>query len=65
MPSVQRLDENPARAGNEDTSCPNVKDFAININTVLTPQLAELINGYSDHESGAAVFIGSKTETAL
>ena len=75
---VQRLDENPARAGNEDASRPNAKDFAIdllNLNTVLTPQLAELINGSvainstafedTDPESGAAVFIGSKTETAL
>ena len=47
----------------------------LNINTVLTPQLAELINGStainstafedSDPESGIAVFIESKTETAL
>jgi Ca2+-transporting ATPase len=28
---VQRLDENPARVGNEDRSYPNAKDFAIDL----------------------------------
>ena len=75
---VRRLDENPARAGNEDTSRPNSRDFAVdllNLNSALTPQLADLINASIainstafegvDPESGAVVFIGSKTETAL
>ncbi len=75
---VRKLDENPARAGNEDTSGPNAKDFAVdilNLNSALTPQLVELLNASIainstafegvDPESGATVFIGSKTETAL
>ena len=75
---VRKLDENPTKASNEDTSRPNAKDFAIdlsNLNTVLTPQLVELLNASiainstafedMDPESGMAVFIGNKTETAL
>jgi Ca2+-transporting ATPase len=75
---VRRLDENPSRAGNEDSSRPNARDFAVdllNLNSALTPQLVELVNASiavgsttfedSDPESGATVFIGSKTETAL
>ena len=75
---VRKLDENPTKASNEDTSRPNAKDFAIdlsNLNTVLTPQLVELLNASIainstafedvDPDGGVAVFIGSKTETAL
>jgi Ca2+-transporting ATPase len=75
---VRRLDENPSRAGNEDSGRPNARDFAVdllNLNSALTPQLVELLNASIainstafedlDPESGAAVFIGSKTETAL
>ena len=74
----RQLDENQARAGNEDTNRPNAKDFAVdisNLNSTLTPQLGELVNASIainstafedvDSESGATVFIGSKTETAL
>jgi Ca2+-transporting ATPase len=75
---VRKLDENLARAGNEDTNRPNANDFAVdilNLNSTLTPQLVELLNASIainstafedvDSESGATVFIGSKTETAL
>jgi Ca2+-transporting ATPase len=75
---ARQLDENPARAGNEDTSRPNAKDSAVdisNLNSTLTPQLVELLNASIainstafedvDSESGDTVFIGSKTETAL
>ena len=75
---VRKLDENPARPGNEDTNRPNAKDFAVdmlNLNSTLTPQLVELVNASIainstafediDSESGATVFIGNKTETAL
>jgi P-type Ca2+ transporter type 2C len=75
---VRRLDENPARAGNEDTNRPNARDFAVdilNLNSTLTPQLVELLNASIainstafedvDSETGATVLIGSKTETAL
>lgn len=75
---VRKLDENPARARKEDTNRPNPKDFAVdilNLNSTLTPQLAELLNASIainstafedvDAESGAKEFIGSKTETAL
>jgi Ca2+-transporting ATPase len=44
---VWQLDENPARAGNEDTNRPNAKDSAIDISnpkSTLTPQLVELLN---------------------
>jgi Ca2+-transporting ATPase len=74
---VRKLDENPARVGKEDTNRPNAKDFAVdilNLNATLTPQLVELLNASIainstafedvDPESGA-MFIGSKTETAL
>jgi P-type Ca2+ transporter type 2C len=75
---VRKLDENPARAGKEDTNRPNAKDFAVdilNLNSTLTPQLVELLSASIainstafedvDSDSGATVFIGSKTETAL
>jgi Ca2+-transporting ATPase len=75
---VRQLDENPARAGSEDTNRPNAKDSAVdisNLNSTLTPQLVELLNASIainstafedvDSESGTTVFIGSKTETAL
>ena len=75
---VRKLDENRTRAGDEERSGPNSRDFAIdmsNLNATLTPQLVELFNTsvsvnstafeHVDPESGAAVFIGSKTETAL
>ncbi|KAN0105567.1 HAD-like domain containing protein [Russula decolorans] len=44
---VWQLDENPARAGNEDTNRPNAKDSVIDISnpkSTLTPQLVELLN---------------------
>ena len=75
---VWRLNENPARAGDEQRSGSNARDFSIdmsNLNSVLTPRLVELFNAAIainstafegvDPESGAAIFIGSKTETAL
>jgi Ca2+-transporting ATPase len=75
---VRKLDENPTKASTEDTSRPNARDFAVDLsdlNTVLTPQLVELLNASIainstafedvDPESGVGVFIGSKTETAL
>ena len=75
---VRKLSENQARAGNEDSSGPNAKDFAVdisNLNSILTPQLVDLLNCSIsinstafegvDSENGATVFIGSKTETAL
>jgi hypothetical protein len=75
---VHKLDENPARAGIEDTNRPNAKDFTVdilNLNSTLTPQLVELLNASIainstafedvDSESGAMVFIGNKIETAL
>src|SRR5882757_1423128 len=75
---VRKLDENPTRAGKEDTNRPNARDFAVdilNLNSTLTPQLVELLNTSIainstafedvDSESGATEFIGSKTETAL
>ena len=75
---VRRLDENPTRAGDEERSGPNSGDFAIDLsdlNATLTTQLVELFNASIsvnstafedvDPESGTAVFIGSKTETAL
>ena len=75
---VRKLDDNPARAGNEDMNHPNANDFAfdiLNLNSTLTPQLlVELhasiaINSTAfvvvDSESGATEFIGSKTESAL
>ena len=74
---VRRLDENRTRAGDEESG-PNSGDFAIdmsNLNATLTPQLVELFNASVsvnstafegvDPETGTAVFIGSKTETAL
>jgi len=75
---VRKLDENRTRAGDEEKSGPNSRDFAIdmsNLNATLTPQLVELFNASVsvnstafedvDPESGVPVFIGSKTETAL
>lgn len=75
---VRKLDENRTRAGDEEKSGPNSMDFAIdmsNLNATLTPQLVELFNAsvsinstaFEDMhpENGGAVFIGSKTETAL
>ncbi|KAF8487849.1 hypothetical protein F5888DRAFT_1624075 [Russula emetica] len=75
---VRKLDENPARTGNEDMNHPNTRDFAIdilNLISTLTPQLVELLNSSIainstafediDFKSGAMVFIGSKTESAL
>ena len=75
---VRKLGENQARAGKEDSSGPNAKDFAVdisNLNSILTPQLVDLLNSSisvnstafegEDSESGGTVFIGSKTETAL
>jgi len=75
---VRNLDENRRRAGEEEKNGPNSRDFAIdmsNLNATLTPQLVELLNASVsvnstafqdvDPESGAPVFIGSKTETAL
>src|SRR5260221_8959097 len=75
---ARKLDENRTRAGDEEKSGPNSGDFAIdmsNLDAALMPQLVELFNASAsvnsttfedvDPESGAAVFIGSKTETAL
>jgi|SRR5712672_587455 len=75
---VRRLEEHPARAGNEDKNGANARDWAIdlsNLNAALTPQLVELFNASIainstafedvDPETGAPVLIGSKTETAL
>ena len=75
---VRKLDENPARAGDEDTNRRKAKDFAVdilNLNSTLTPQLIELVNACIainstafediDSKSGATVFIRNKTETAL
>jgi P-type Ca2+ transporter type 2C len=74
---VRKLDENPARAGKEDSNRPNAKDFAVdilNLNATLTPQLVELVNAsiainstaFEDVDAeGDATFTGSKTETAL
>ncbi|KAN0115802.1 hypothetical protein V8E52_006511 [Russula decolorans] len=75
---VHKLNENPARAGIEDTNRPNAKDFTVdilNLNSTLTPQLVKLLNASIainstafedvDSESGAMVFIGNKIETAL
>jgi len=75
---VRKLDENPTRACDEERSGPNSRDFAIdmsNLNATLSPQLVELFNASIsvnstafedvDPETGAAVFIGSKTETSL
>ena len=74
----RNLDENRTRAGDEEKSRPNPRDSAIdmsNLNATLTPKLVELLNASVsvnstafedvDPESGAVVFIGSKTETAL
>jgi Ca2+-transporting ATPase len=75
---VRKIDENPARAGNEDTNRANAKEFVVDmldLNSTLTPKLVELLNDsiainstafeHVDSASGATVFIGSKTETAL
>jgi Ca2+-transporting ATPase len=75
---VRRLNENRTRAGDEERSGPNSRDFAVdmsNLNATLSPQLIELFNASIsvnstafedvDHESGPPVFVGSKTETAL
>jgi Ca2+-transporting ATPase len=75
---VRKLDGNWTRAGDEEKSGPNSRDFVIdmlNLNATLTPQLVELLNASVsvnstafedlDPEIGVAVFIGSKTETAL
>ena len=75
---IRRLNENSARVTNKVTSRPNGSDFAFDssdLNRILTPQLAELFNASIainstafedvDPDSGVAVFIGSKTETAL
>lgn len=72
---VQRLYENHTRAGDEEESSPNSRDFAIgmsNLNATLTSQSVELFNALVsvnsttfedlDSESGVAIFIGSKTD---
>jgi P-type Ca2+ transporter type 2C len=75
---VRGLDESNERTAREERSGPNARDFAVHLshlNTALTPQLVEVFNAAIavnstafeevDPESGAAVFVGSKTETAL
>ena len=75
---VRRLDQNYERTGRAERSGPNARDFAIdmsNLNKTLTPQLAEVFNAAIavnstafetvNPESGATMFVGSKTETAL
>ncbi|KAI9449865.1 Ca-transporting ATPase [Lactarius psammicola] len=75
---VRRLEENRERTSSKAWSDPNAKDFAVDLaslNTVLPYPLKYLFNAAIainstafedvDPESGAPVFIGSKTETAL
>ncbi|KAI9449867.1 calcium-translocating P-type ATPase [Lactarius psammicola] len=75
---VRRLEENRERTSSKAWSDPNAKDFAVDLaslNTVLSRPLKDLFNAAIainstafedvDPESGAPVFIGSKTETAL
>ena len=75
---ISGLDENPARVDNEDAGRSNARDFAIdllNLDSALTPQLAEPLNTSIaidstafkdiDHTSNTTVFIGSKTEMVL
>ncbi|KAH9168805.1 calcium-translocating P-type ATPase [Lactarius sanguifluus] len=75
---VRRLEENRGRTGGEVRNGPNAKDFAVDVadlDTVLSHPLKDLFNAAIainstafedlDPESGAPVFIGSKTETAL
>jgi P-type Ca2+ transporter type 2C len=75
---IRKLDKNRTRAGDKERCGTNSRDFAINmlnLNATLTPQLVGLFNtsisinstAFEDvhSESGAAVLIGSKTETAL
>ncbi|KAI9437975.1 Ca-transporting ATPase [Lactarius indigo] len=75
---VRRLEENRERTGSEARSDPNAIYFdndLANLNTVLPDPLKDLLNAaiainstafeVMDPESGAPVFIGSKTEAAL
>ncbi|KAH8978135.1 calcium-translocating P-type ATPase [Lactarius hatsudake] len=73
---VRRLEENRERMGSEVLNEPNPKDFDVdlaNLNTVLSHPLKDLFNAAInstafedvDPESGAPVFVGSKTEIAL
>ena len=75
---VRKLDQNYERTGRAERSGSNARDFAIdmsNLNKTLTPQLAEVFNAAIavnstafetvNPESGATMFVGSKTETAL
>ncbi|KAI0255139.1 hypothetical protein BJV78DRAFT_1279731 [Lactifluus subvellereus] len=72
---ARKPNNNRERTSNGGT---NARDFAVdlsNLDSALTPQLAKLFNDAiavnstafedMDPESGATVFIGSKTETAL
>ncbi|KAH9025705.1 hypothetical protein EDB83DRAFT_2230525 [Lactarius deliciosus] len=73
---VRRFRENRERMDTEVRNEPNTKDFDVdlaNLNTVLSHPLKDLFNAAInstafedvDPESGAPVFIGSKTEIAL
>ncbi|KAI9458771.1 calcium-translocating P-type ATPase [Russula earlei] len=75
---VRNLEEHPTRAGNEARGGSNARDWAIDLsdlNAALSPQLVELFNASIainstafedvDPETGAPMFVGSKTETAL
>ena len=74
---VRRLEENGKWAGNDDGSGPNTKDLVdlVVLNTVIPHPVKDLFNTVIalnsmafediDPESGAPVFIGSKTESAL
>ena len=74
---VRRLEENGKWAGNDNGSGPTTKDLfdLANLNAVLPRPVMSLLNAAIvinstafedvDPESGAPVFIGSKTESAL
>ncbi|KAH9021976.1 calcium-translocating P-type ATPase [Lactarius hengduanensis] len=73
---VRRLEEDRERMGSEVRNEPNTKDFDVdmaNLNTVLSHPLKDLFNAAInstafedvDPDSGAPVFVGSKTEIAL
>ena len=74
---ARRLEENRKWAGNDDGSGPNTKDLVdlVVLNTVIPHPVKDLFNTVIalnsmafediDPESGAPVFIGSKTKSAL
>ena len=74
---VRKLEENRESAGSEGRNGPNTKDLIdlADLNTVLSHQVKDLFNAAIainstafedvDPESGACVFIGNRTESAL